>query len=756
MRLITLLTISLFAFHNISAQGTVRGNIYDRETGEPIIYCNVILMGTTLGTTTDLDGFFTFADLKAGSYTLSATYVGYDTIVQNFIISDGTVRYEKLFMDPSSIQLQSVDITGRRSAQRNEVYISKISVSPQEIRSLPSTGGEADIAQYLQVIPGVISTGDQGGQIYIRGGSPVQNKILLDGMTIYNPFHSIGFFSVFETETIKSVDVLTGGFGAEHGGRISAVVDIKTREGNQTRYGGLVSASPFQAKALFEGPIIKFNPERESSASFLFTAKTSLLDQTSKDLYSYASDSLGLPYGYTDFYGKVSLLGGNGSKLNIFGFNFDDNVSYTGIADLGWKTTGGGFNFRLIPPQSKLLINGVVSYSNYEISLQEADEAPRSSGINGFNAGLNFTYFGNNSEINYGFDISGFRTELRFRNFLGITLDNFNNTTEIAGYLKLRQQAGKLVIEPSIRAQFYASLGDFSIEPRFAFKLNMSDNVRFKLSGGLYAQNLISTVSERDIVNLFVGFLSGPEERIFEPGTRVETSHQLQKAVHGIAGLEIDLSNRVQVNIEPYFKTFTQLIALNRNKLSAQDPNFMTETGKAKGLDISGRYESAKTFLWFTYSLGNVTRDDGEQVYPTNFDRRHNVNFLGSFRFGNKLLWEFGARWNFGTGFPFSLTQGFYGQSNFLNGLDTDYISGNPDLGIIYADARNSGRLPTYHRMDISLKKKFIMGKYTSMEANASVTNVYDRANIFYFDRVRYERVDQLPILPSLGLTFNF
>jgi hypothetical protein len=450
-------------------------------------------------------------------------------------------------------------------------------------------------------------------------------------------------------------------------------------------------------------------------------------------------------------------LGGNGSKLNLFGFNFDDQVSFTGIANLGWQTSGGGFNFRLIPPQSKLLINGVVSYSNYDITLQEADETPRTSGINGFNAGINFTYFGKSSEVNYGFDILGFRTDLSFRNFLGITLEDFNNTTEIAGFIKLRQQAGKLIIEPSLRTQFYASLGDFSIEPRFAFKLNMSENVRFKLSGGLYAQNLISTVSERDVVNLFVGFLSGPEERIFEPGsTSIETPHRLQKAVHGIAGLEIDLSDRLQMNIEPYFKNFTQLISLNRNKLSPQDPNFMTETGRARGLDISLRFENASTYLWFTYSLGNVTRDDGDQEYPTNFDRRHNVNFLGSYRFGSKLLWEFGARWNFGSGFPFTQTQGFYGQYNFLNGLDTDYITGNPDLGIIYADERNGGRLPTYHRMDLSLKRKFILGKYSSLEINASVTNVYDRPNIFYFDRIRYERVDQLPILPSMGATFTF
>ncbi len=142
----------------------------------------------------------------------------------------------------------------QKEQAKSEVQISKLSVTAKQIRSLPSAGGQADIAQYLTVLPGVVFTGDQGGQLYIRGGSPVQNRILLDGMTIFNPFHSIGFYSVFETELIRNVDVLTGGFNADYGGRISAVVDVKTREGNRKRLAGLVSGSPFLAKAMIEGP----------------------------------------------------------------------------------------------------------------------------------------------------------------------------------------------------------------------------------------------------------------------------------------------------------------------------------------------------------------------------------------------------------------------------------------------------------------------------------------------------------------------
>ena len=756
MRLLSTLVFVMCVLGTWAQTGTIRGNLIDEVTGEPVIYGSVVLQGTSKGASTDLDGFFTITEIEPGDYVLQATYIGYDTAVVAVSISADQVIYERMFLSEQAIELETIQISGRRQEQRSETYISKVTVTKTEIQAMPSTGSEPDIAQYLQVIPGVISTGDQGGQIYIRGGSPVQNKIMLDGMTIYNPFHSIGFFSVFETEAIKSADVLTGGFGAEYGGRVSAVVDISTREGDQSHYGGLVSVSPFQAKVLFEGPIIKFDPEKEASASFLVTGKHGLLDQTSQSLYSYVNDSLGLPYGYTDIYAKLAVRTGNGSKIEAFGFNFRDDVVFQDIASFDWKSSGGGFNFKLVPNRSKLLIGGRVAYSGYNIEAKEDDDAPRNSGINGFNAALDFTYFGANSELNYGFEINGYRTELEFRNFIGVTIEQVSNTTEIGGYVAYRYSSPRVVIEPGLRAQFYASLGDISIEPRVAFKFLINDWLRFKMSGGLYSQNLISTVNEEDIVNLFVGFLSDPEGNLYEPGTTNDAPHKLQKAIHGVAGFEIDVTNSLQFNIEPYIKRFTQIITLNRNKLSETDPDFQTEEGDAIGLDVSARYQTGKTYIWATYSLGKVMRFDGIEEYPTHFDRRHNVNFLASYKFGRKLLWEVGARWNYGSGFPFTQTQGFYGQQTFIKGLDTDVVTNNPDLGIIYADERNGGRLPSYHRLDLSIKRRIILGEYTNLEVTASVTNVYDRQNIFYFDRVEFERVDQLPILPSLGLKFTF
>ena len=751
---IIFLIISLSG-HYIHAQTTLRGHVYNEATGEAVSFSNILLEGTDIRTVTDLDGFFNFVDVPPGSYSLQATFIGFDTLRTDVTVSAGQVKYLKLYMKEAAIELKTINVSASLEQRRNEVNFSKITVTPKQIKALPSAGGEADIAQYLQVLPGVISTGDQGGQIYIRGGSPVQNKVLLDGMTIYNPFHSIGFFSVFETEAIKSAEVLTGGFGAEYGGRISAIVDLKTREGDKTRFGGLVSASPFQVKGLLEGPLVPFKPGNQASASFLLTGKHSYLDKTSPKLYDYATeDSLGLPYKYTDLYGKLSLRTGAGSKIDFFGFSFADGVNLQNIAKLDWNSGGGGLNFKLIPNASNLIISGTLAYSKYNIALKEADDAPRRNEIGGFNALLDFTYYGKKSEINYGFDLNGFSTDFAFKNPAGITFNQNENTTELGGYLTLRQKAGAVIIEPGLRAQFYASLGNISLEPRLAVKSNFSDHFRMKFAFGRYSQNLISTVNERDIVNLFVGFLSGPEERIYKPGTEIPTKDKLQKSYHILGGIEVDLNSGWEVNLEGYYKGFTQLIGISRNKLSEEDPNFSTETGNAYGLDISLSKQTNKAYLWATYSLGFVNRDDGEQKYPAHFERRHNVNLLASLNIGRSV--EFSVRWNYGAGFPFTLTQGFYGQYDLLGGIDSDVLTGNPDLGIIYSEDRNSGHLPDYHRLDMSLKKTFEISKNVDFELMASVTNVYNRGNIFYFDRVRYTRVDQLPILPSLTAKLDF
>ena len=749
-KFLLLLSISLFTTLAYSQTGNIRGFVYDKNSSEPIMFCNVILKGTTIGASTDINGMYNISKVLVGDYTLMVTYIGYDTSSVNITLKKGKVITQNLEISESSVKLNEVRISAERSEMKTEVKAAAIKITKQDMEMIPNIGGEPDLAQYMQVIPGVVFTGDQGGQLYIRGGSPIQNKVLLDGMTIYSPFHSIGLFSVFDTDIIRNTDVYTGGFSAEYGGRISSIMDIKTIDGNKKEFGGKVSANTFGSKLFVEGPLLG-----NGKSSFVFSGKTSYLDKSSEILYKEPIlyfDDKGLPYSYTDLYGKFSLHGNNGSKINVFGFNFQDKVDYEGISELNWTSQGIGSEFILIPGNSPVLIEGNFAYSSYDISLDEEASPLRESGIDGFNMGFDFTYFQPKGKIKYGFDIHGFSTDFTTYNSVNSKIEQKENTSEFSAYINYQFNTTRFIIEPGFRLQKY-TLG-ISPEPRLGMKYIASDRLRFKVSSGYYSQNILSTTSDRDVVNLFSGIISSPEE-IPDQSDGNPYKNKFQKARHLIAGVEYDISRRIDFQIEGYIKDFTQLTNINRNMTSNADDEFIIENGVAKGVDALLKFKSKKLYIWAVYSIGIITRNDGEKTYNPHFDRRHNMNFVTSYKFGKNDSWKADMRWNLGSGFPFTQTQGFYENLTFSEGINTDYTSTNGELGIEYAEL-NEGRLPFYHRLDASISKSIKLNKSSELDMTLSVTNAYNRENIFYFNRVKYERVNQLPLMPSFGASITF
>lgn len=765
---IKLLIIGMLFTSGLLAQsGSIKGFVYDKETGEPIIFTNVYLKSTTYGISTDVNGFYNLTKINPGDYQLVVTYIGYDTVQAPVTIIAGKTVTRDLFLNKGSIQLDEFVVSAERQEMNTEVRTSVIKISPKQLTKIPTVGAEPDLAQYLQVLPGVIFTGDQGGQLYIRGGSPIQNKVLLDGMVIYNPFHSIGLFSVFDSDIIRNADIYTGGFSAEYGGRISSIMDITTKDGNKRKHKGKLSSSTFSSKLLLEGPLSRQTDESNGSMSYIVSAKTSYLDKTSTKLYNYI-DGGGLPYSFTDLYAKLSVNSKGGSKVNLFGFNFSDNVHYQNISDLSWGSKGIGGNMILVPGSSSVLVKTNFSYSKYDINFQEENGFPSASSIDGFRFGLDFVYFLGNHEFDYGVETSGTTTSYEFYNSIGRKIGRNEpiSTTELSGYMKLKFSYKDWLIEPSFRMQYYASLGYMSPEPRLGIKYKMTDRVRLKFGGGIYSQNLVSAVSEHDVVNLFYGFLSGTynlqDEFNGEPVTA-----DVQRSQHAILGTEIDLSNRLLLTVEGYIKSNPQMIVINRNKIYPDSPgysdkfyylrkDFIIETGQAYGVDFLLKYDYKRTYLWLVYSLGKVTRDDGRNQYFPHYDRRHNINLVASQVFGKDLNWELSARWNLGSGFPTRQNQGYYEQMPFIDGLSTDITSTNGDLGILYTDIDDKTRLPYYHRLDITLKRTFYLWTDSELQAVFSVTNAYNRENIFYYDRVTHNRVNQLPVIPSAGMSLTF
>jgi len=751
---------------SLAQQGKIKGFVYDKATGEPVLFTSVYLKGTSLGAATDVNGYYLISNIPPGEYTLMVTYLGYDTVKVAVSVAAKALVAQNLFLEKSSVKLTEVQISADREEATTEVRTSVTKLTPKEMKQLPSVSGESDLAQVLQVQPGVVFTGDQGGQLYIRGGSPIQNKVLLDGMIIYNPFHSIGFFSVFDTDIIKTADIYTGGFNAEYGDRISSIMDIKTRDGNRKNFSGKLSVNPFGANVLLEGPILKMKEGRGGSLSYLVSAKTSYLEQTSKLLYSYAGED-GLPFNFTDVFAKLSFNSTAGSKVNLFGFSFNDNVKFRSVSDYRWNSYGVGANVIIVPQGSAVLLEPFFNYSNYRIELSESNQPSRFSQIGGFTGGMNFTYFMGKNELKFGPFLQGFQTAYEFTNSVGARIggDETYNTTDFGAYAKFKWNIkSKLLIEPSFRLHYYASLGVASPEPRLGIKWNVTKWMRVKYAFGLFAQNLISANSDRDVVNLFYGFLTAPEN-LPKQFDGEDVSNPLQKAMHNIVGVEFDLGKRLTFQVEGYIKEFTQLSNVNRNKLypeSNTDPaipetlkrDYIIEKGNAMGIDFVFKYSYKRLYLWAVYSLGVVTRNDGIQEYYPSFDRRHNVNLLAAYTFGKNLNWEASVRWNLGSGFPFTQTAGFYENQQFDNGIGTDYTTQNGSLGVQYGEL-NKGRLPFYHRLDLSVKRDFEIGK-TTLGAVIGITNVYNRENIFYIDRVSYDIVKQLPILPSIGVSWRW
>ena len=764
--LLSLLSVAVFA----QAQNDVRGFVYEKSTGEPMMFCNVYLKGTTFGASTDINGYFNITRIPDGEYVICVTTLGYDTIAENITFRNNQVVNKKYYLDDSSFVLEAVNVTADKIEARTETKTSVVNITPKIITKIPTMGGQADLAQYLQVLPGVVFTGDQGGQLYIRGGSPIQNKVILDGMVIYNPFHSIGLFSVFDTDIIRNAEIYTGGFGAEYGGRISSVMDISTRDGNKKRIAGKVGASTFGAKVTLEGPLKKAKTPDDMSISFVLSAKNSYLEQTSKSIYKQLLDGETLPYNYMDIYGKLSLNAPNGSKINFFGFNFTDDVNnYKTISNFGWDSYGAGTNFVIIPGKSPVLIEGNVAYSDYTATLKEQNNPDRKSSINGFNAGFAFTYFLGKNSLKYGVEMLGFRTVFDYTKSNGIKMSQVDNTTELGAYVKYKVQLNDLILEPSFRVQAYASLSEVSPEPRLAIKYNVTDWFRVKAAGGFYSQNLIAANSDRDVVNLFYGFLSGQDD-IPSKFNGKDVTSRLQKAIHYIVGTEFDVFHNMTLNVEGYYKDFRLLTSMNRNQKYTDDTapdgtpdiekkDFMVENGQAYGVDLSVKYEDSRWYLWGTYSLAYVNRNyqnsDGDIVnYRTHYDRRHNVNIMATYTAGPRRLWDISLRWNFGSGFPFTQVTGFYEKLPYDN-ISFDPYTESGYLGLLYGDL-NTGQLPSYHRLDFDVKRRFDITENINLEADFSITNVYNQRNIFYIDVVSTESIYQLPFMPSIGLTLSF
>lgn len=725
----------LFFFNKISYSqsiGTLRGLVVDSTNGEALLYANVYINELKVGASTDENGYFIIPSLKVdNNYSLAISYVGYRPKTVYFEIFPNKVTHLEIDLAPTDFELQTIEKVGNRISERNEPNIGLKRFTIKELEALPK-GVETDVLRSLQYTAGVSSTGDVSSRYYVRGGSSDQNLVLVNGVTIYNPFHALGMFSIFDSEIINSVEFQKGGFSAEYGGRVSSVLNIITKDGNSKRLAAKASLSLLTAKVLVEGPI--------PHGSFFLTGRKTHSNNVLKNFFNnndvpidFYDASFKLNYSNPDF--------GKGTKFILHGFQSGDNIEQSDkfSEDYKWKNQAFGATWFQVVEQSPLFFDIGIYSSSFEgeVIPRLSGVKPKYNDVQDITLKGNFSYvFSTKDELNVGLSVKDVETNLRLENSNGAISNLKTRGGQISGYVKykfLRNEYLGVDIGTRINLTQLSQKSSETFEPRLSFTYSPLPQYSIKGAIGVYQQEMVTLSDENEILSIFEPWLVTPP--YLKP----------TKATHFNLGFKTRITEKVTLEIEGYYKSIKNLMIVNDKKVFNSDPDFIGGSGEAYGWETTFNFTNTIFAFNASYTNAWTYKDNKGWVYYPKYDARHSVNLGLAVNIGKG--WKVSSMWVYKSGIPFTNIVGYYDKfyvsdfyfDNNLFDSTTPYtLSGDLNLG----------RLPDYHRLDFTISKKIQVGNL-KLELSGSIINTYDRENILYFKRDTGERVNMLPFLPT-------
>lgn len=726
----------LFGFsQSVDAQnlGKLRGFVTDSTNGEALAYCNVYIKELNIGTSTDARGYYLINNIPAGkNLTAVISYMGYKTQANQFFITMNKITQLNVNMVPERLELQAIEKIGEKVQDKNPTDIGLQKLTLRQLEILPK-GVETDVFRSLQYLPGVHATGDVSARYYVRGGTGDQNLVLLNGVTIYNPFHALGLFSVIDPEMINSVEFFKGGFTSEYGGRLSSVLNVITKDGNKNRYSLKASSSFLTGKALVEGPI--------PHGSFMFTGRKSY---STSILKKFLNDQ-NVPIDFYDASFKVNYsnpdLIDNG-KFFLFGFFSGDKLNSKDEReeDFNWSTNLIGFEWLQVhnaPMYSKVGIS--LSRFNGEVIPNQSKLKPRTNSVSDFSGTMDFTYMQDSEdEIGAGFHFKILSTSLEIVNQKGIKSDieaYGGNFTLYGKYRVLRFENFGADAGLRINSGLNSSQG-FYFEPRVNMTYRLFPDLALKAAWGIYQQEVSAITDENEVISLF------------DPWIIIPNYLKTSQAIHYVAGIDYDILPDISLKLEAYYKRTIHLPCINEEKAFEFEPDLVSGQAESYGYEFSLNYTSLPISFITSYSLAYAYKQLGDYIFYPKYDVRHSLNTSLEYNFTSDL--SASIVWSFSSGLPFTRLIGYY-DKYFLSdlygsGISNGYYEPYPILG-----DKNIGRLPVYHRLDFNVSKKFHFG-FVNFYLDLNLINVYNRKNIFYFKRDTGERVNMLPFLPTATL----
>jgi hypothetical protein len=723
---------SQLAAQDRTTHGILRGLVTSEETGSFVPHVNVAIKGTHLGASTTATGYFIIPWIPVGDHVAVISHVAFETQEIAVRIRPGEITEIAVHLVPRIIESEGFEVTAKAPARPNEANLGIEKLSAQEIKMVPQLA-EPDVFRVLQLLPGVSATSDVSVRYYVRGGGSDQNLVLLNGATIYSPFHTLGIFSVVDPEVVSAIEFYKGGFPPAYGDRLSSVLRIVTKEGNMNRFAGAAQAGLLSGKIALEGPI--------PVGSLILTARKSWYAETLKRRIP----TMQAPFNFYDVFGQLSLFSealDKDSRFSIFGFLTDDKVRNDDPfqADYTVRNTIVGANWRKVWP-SPLYSVAAVSYSGLRANVEPklSTAAPRTNGVNDVTVDWDFTYlYGSRDELAFGAHFKQLNMGLDIRNASGYQYLFSQAGTDFSLYGEYkfyRYESFGATVGLRVKFSSFTTRGPVLAEPRVSLTYRLNPVMTLKGSFGYYSQELVSLTDENELISVFEPWLIMPEY--------LSSSMAIQTAV----GLTTYLSEQSTLGLEGYYKSTNDLIDINPDKYGPKDKDFINVEGRSYGLEGSLTYEPGWLLVRTSYALSWAYKIRGGEEYFPRYDTRHAASmFIGVRLTGG---WSFSATWVFRSGMPFTPISGYYERIAFPN----NEPSYNPSLFQTVVDwgTRNSGRLPTYHRLDLGVTKRIDVEPLV-ITVEGSIVNVYNRENIFYYDRDTGKRINMLPFLPSVSV----
>ena len=806
------ISILIFFSSYLFSQGlsSISGFVRDDTSGEPISYANVFLSNSTLGAATNQDGYFVISNIPVGKYEVNATMIGYGIFKQNIELSEGQPIRLDIRLNEEIIQTTEVLVTAERQKFERSMESSQISLDIREINSAPAFI-EPDVFRTLQMLPGVQTTSDFSSALYVRGSTPDQNLIMLDGIAVYNPYHLGGIFSTFNTDAIKEADFHAGGFPARYGGRMGAILNVLNREGNTRKVKGSANISLISSKGLIEGPLPSW---RGMKGSWMISGRRTYFDTVIDALKIPIGQRIDgsdiyfqFPYYFYDYQVKINVDIDQDHRLtysrfygdDIVDFSFEETLESSGTnvnvrSETGfgvkwpWGNHTNGLTWRwIIAPD--LVAKTFFSHSRYrfdfELSAQDRNTYTYTDSTIELFSDVTFRAFdiikdntietaltwqaAQDHTVTGGFQVKDVNFDLGLDISIATQdtsldfslLSLVNNTREIAIFAQDKWDVSeKLKFQFGLRSTHYNLHNNIYFDPRLSMKYHYSKDIAFKLNWGLYHQFLTTANNQDENLRLVELWLGIPKDK------------PASVAQHIISGLEYMSPKNIFYRLEVYHKDFDNLLTLkqeNTNTVEGAESDsttneFWDTKGNSHGIELLIKKSSGKLNGWvgYTYARTKYYTDPSGWHYP-NFDRTHTLNIVGNIELSQDL--EFSAGLTRSSGNPYTKILGRlyeWEQDLYSNMVWYPYDS-------YIVGEKNTERYDDYFRVDIGLTRKG--GNIFGQEYDTywQIMNLTQNLNILQYTYdtntdpltgdqlgVRRRPVPMFPLIFTFGIKFEF